>query len=817
MFLLDFDLRNLSNFRGNHVNHLFLQRRSVFRACVKLHRAIAFFVAAASSFSLHAATITVNSLLDPGSPATCTLRQAIESANTDTAIGACVAGLDVDTIVFDAALNLTAATPGTITLDQTSMSEAPFAPSAPVNWLLFAKGDLTIVGPGSAALTINGGGLSPSAVGKRILRVTDNDSLNARSISISGVSFKYGRNAIVASSITGGCVSSNESITLNDVVFEGCEVFSLGGNTGGGALFVGIPLSTTGVVSLPNVSLTNVTFLRNRAINAGSTATNFDIGGAAILGDAVVRVGTVSIVGSRFVGNSASSQGAMRIGNASSVNISQTRFASNAAVGSIGSSGRQGAFQIDTVAGNVTLSEAEVNGNSANRERGGAAIFTVGGTISITDSAFNGNQAPNGRIGGLEISTDTFNATTGACNNAQKNAVTLTRVSINGNRALTNTGGTRIFCSGNLSIVDSEIVGNVVSGSAVAGSGGNSAGTIFTNTSLAMTNVLIAQNETYAGAVDGGFGVFQVRDNDSFTGTRLIVRNNYASENESGISLVPGASSRLHEINNSTFYENRAKSIMALLLNNAGDYTVRNSTFAANKSITSGGSVVSINPNSTGATINATLENLTIARNGGNDSSLGVGTFGSGTPNASINIKNTILGQYQFGTGAPPVINAIAGVSYNIVNSLIENNFGVPSGICGANNVLCNVDAKLESVNDNGGSTATLALRAGSPALDAGASVSTTTDQRGVGFARVVGSAVDIGAFESPALTAALPCKLDMDGDNQVIATKEGLVLVRAMLGITGGSVVANSGISQTQWDSSRNNLNVNCGTNFAP
>jgi hypothetical protein len=784
------------------------------RALTALAAVAAVSTTAAFSGAVSAATITVTSLADPGTPATCTLRQAIESANTNTAVGTCAAGVGVDTIVFDAALGLSAATPGTITLDQTSMSEAPVSGSTTTNWLLTTQGDLTITGPGSAALTINGGGLSPTAAGKRILRVTDNDNLNAKSISISGMSFKYGRNAIVAGATTGGCVFSGESITLNDVVFEGCEVFSSSGNVAGGALFVGIPVATV-TTNLPNVSLINVSFLRNRAIHGAPTATGFDIGGAAIFGDPLIKIGTVSIVGSRFIGNSASSQGAMRIGNAASVNISQTRFASNAALGSIGSSGRQGAFQIDTVAGNVTLSEVEVNGNSANRERGGAAIFTVGGTVSITDSAFNGNQAPNGRIGGLEISTDTFNSTSGACNNAQKTAVTLTRVSINGNSALTNTGGARIFCSGNVSLVDSEIVGNVVSGASVAGSGGNSAGQIFTNTSLTMTNVLIAQNETIAGAVDGGFGVFQVSNNDSFAGTRLIVRNNFASENESGISLVPGASSRLHEINNSTFYENRAKSIMALLLNNAGDYIVRNSTFVANKSITTGGAVVSINPNSTGGAIGAILENLTVARNGGNDAPLGVGTFGSGSPNAGITIKNTILGQYQFGTGAPPVINAIAGVSYNIVNSLIENNFGVPSGVCGINNVLCNLDAKLESVNDNGGNTATLALRPGSPALDTGASVSLSTDQRGAGFPRVVGSAVDIGAFESPTLTAALPCKLDMDNDNVVVAGKEGLVLVRSMLGFTSANAVVGTGISQAQWDATKNNLNANCGTNL--
>ena len=91
------------------------------------------------------------------------------------------------------------------------------------------------------------------------------------------------------------------------------------------------------------------------------------------------------------------------------------------------------------------------------------------------------------------------------------------------------------------------------------------------------------------------------------------------------------------------------------------------------------------------------------------------------------------------------------------------------------------------------------------------------TDQRGAGFPRVVNGVVDMGALESPVLAAALPCKLDMDGDNQVRASIEGLVLLRSMLGFSGAAVVNGTGISLGQWDSVRNNLNTNCGTSFAP
>ena len=59
------------------------------------------------------------------------------------------------------------------------------------------------------------------------------------------------------------------------------------------------------------------------------------------------------------------------------------------------------------------------------------------------------------------------------------------------------------------------------------------------------------------------------------------------------------------------------------------------------------------------------------------------------------------------------------------------------------------VDPLLLPLTDNGGKTLTMALRADSPAIDAGAGTDDLlTDQRGSGFARLVGVAVDIGAFE---------------------------------------------------------------------
>lgn len=100
-----------------------------------------------------------------------------------------------------------------------------------------------------------------------------------------------------------------------------------------------------------------------------------------------------------------------------------------------------------------------------------------------------------------------------------------------------------------------------------------------------------------------------------------------------------------------------------------------------------------------------------------------------------------------FGGGNPTVNSA----GYNLVGTAIGytwiNGAGDQLGV--ANPVL-QLDANnLPLLKDNGGPTPTIALVLGSPAIGHGfADASLTTDQRGSGFARMIGGAVDVGAFE---------------------------------------------------------------------
>ena len=300
------------------------------------------------------------------------------------------------------------------------------------------------------------------------------------------------------------------------------------------------------------------------------------------------------------------------------------------------------------------------------------------------------------------------------------------------------------------------------------------------------------------------------------------MKDNFATENEAGVSLRPNGAGRNYSLSDSTFVGNRAKGIVGLFLNATGNYTVTNSTFSGNIA-TAGAGPLFLNTHSNSGTNSFVLRGITSARNGPNAFAMQIGYFsptgGATAPNATVTVSNAILGQFTFGNGIPPVLaDVLPNVTYAFANSVVENSGSMPAGTCGTNGVICNVDAKLEGLADNGGSvqTYTHALRPGSPALDAGSNTGAPAfDQRGSGFARIVNGTVDIGAFESPVLAATLPCKLDMDGDNLVAANKEGLVLVRAMLGFSTANAVVGSGISQAQWASVKANLNANCGTNF--
>jgi hypothetical protein len=163
----------------------------------------------------------------------------------------------------------------------------------------------------------------------------------------------------------------------------------------------------------------------------------------------------------------------------------------------------------------------------------------------------------------------------------------------------------------------------------------------------------------------------------------------------------------------------------------------------------------------TGAT--TFLTNCTIT--GNSDGTL-AGGYGSAQ---SPQFKNTIIaGNTSFAGGA---FGDVYTLGYPIFSSG-HNLIGITNATTGwlasdlSGNTNSPLNARLGSLANNGGSTLTCALLPApdSPAIDAGDnSLAPPFDQRGSGFPRIAGGAIDIGAFEliPPTLSIApLPAKV---------------------------------------------------------
>lgn len=156
----------------------------------------------------------------------------------------------------------------------------------------------------------------------------------------------------------------------------------------------------------------------------------------------------------------------------------------------------------------------------------------------------------------------------------------------------------------------------------------------------------------------------------------------------------------------------------------------------------------------TGASATATLGNSTLTGN----TATGTVTLGAlpggrnpaalRVPSGTVHVNNTIL----VGNGPLDVSGFLRSDGHNIVGTDDSNNFHE----FGRDQTGVSVDQlKFGALADNGGPTQTIAIGAGSIAINQGGSgvdtSSAPTDQRGV--ARPVGRAPDVGAFEFDART----------------------------------------------------------------
>ena len=150
-----------------------------------------------------------------------------------------------------------------------------------------------------------------------------------------------------------------------------------------------------------------------------------------------------------------------------------------------------------------------------------------------------------------------------------------------------------------------------------------------------------------------------------------------------------------------------------------------------------------------------TAINTTIAYNDGGFNYFGGSGIGGGVytyAGANTTLYNTIVAANTADDGADDIGGAGVprAVAYNLVG--VDETGSLTNGDNGNQVGSHHAGAGL-GLAYNGGPTQTIALLAGSPAIDAGSvalanDYSLTTDQRGGGYPRIVNGTVDIGAFE---------------------------------------------------------------------
>ncbi|MDB6073945.1 MAG: putative calcium-binding protein, partial [Verrucomicrobiaceae bacterium] len=226
---------------------------------------------------------------------------------------------------------------------------------------------------------------------------------------------------------------------------------------------------------------------------------------------------------------------------------------------------------------------------------------------------------------------------------------------------------------------------------------------------------------------------------------------------------------------------------------------VRNSTLSANTAGNSGAGAFSQ------SSANVSFLNCTIVSNVANGANGGGGL--RVLAGASIGLKNTIVAGNT--CASVPSGNDLTNVGTLTGNNNVIGDAGSSGGLTnGTNGNIVGVSgAGIRALNtiinttlaNNGGTTQTHALAAGSVALDTGNNadaVSLTSDQRG--FTRVINTTVDIGAFETgagiPTVTAINPTSGTTAGGTPVTITGTGFT---GATGVTIGGTAA-TGLSVT-------------------
>ena len=353
-------------------------------------------------------------------------------------------------------------------------------------------------------------------------------------------------------------------------------------------------------------------------------------------------------------------------------------------------------------------------------------VFKVDAGVTATFSGVtitSGNSGFDGGSGLYNLGTSTLTNCIVSGNTAvyagggvlNKGTITLTNSSISGNTVNSGFGG------GFFNYSAAILTGCTVSGNSVGRNGGGFYQT--GNATLTLTNCTVSGNSARSG---GGLYTY-----GTTTLTNCTVSGNSASANGGGVYLSGG-----------------------------GAETLTNCTVSGNSAVLGGGVFHAKYFSSyTGTTYSGTmtLTNCTVS---GNSAAQGGGVYNQ----ANLNISNSIVAQNSASTSSPDFVGVSLSSGHNLIGATNGSSGWVASDLQGT--VATPFNPMLAALGNYGGTTQSMALLPGSPAIDAGTplgnpppsgitgSTSNTvsspiTDQRGL--SRV--GTVDIGAFESQGFT----------------------------------------------------------------
>lgn len=472
----------------------------------------------------------------------------------------------------------------------------------------------------------------------------------------------------------------------------------------------GVSLTMTGVTLTGGRAGANVQQGGALYLHEGARASlrdcRFVDNGAQAEGGAVANFGRLELVNCTFEGNLATRGGAIYAASGSHTQLVESHFVANSAARAGGA-----VYQAGTLAS--TSVRWQANGTSGS----GGALWSSG-VLELARNHFDDNQAgtgggaiwqQGGRIDleGSQLQANiTSNGRGGGLHLRDGARAVLHANQWLGNRSDSDNGGALFISEGSHAEVRES--------------------TFYNN-----------RASQFAGAIDN-FGRLQLRSS--------TLRENYADK---AAALSNGTGARA-EVDSCLFVANQASQFAGAIANFAVLELI-NTTLSDNQA-TFGGAILSGN--------NATrtkIAHSTIVANRAPQGGAGI-LHGQGDTTLSYSI---VLGNLsQALTGDCVHTND----SPSQVTSLGHNVLGRGGGCTGvASDTTLPARALFEEIlsplADNGGSTYSHALLSGSPALDAGAQADNHPpfDQRGEGFLRLSGQALDIGAFEAESQAAERP------------------------------------------------------------